>query len=73
MAEYDQQGPPRLPDPPPQDSPFGYSPGRGDVNLTQTTNTQYMQDLVRALEFYITQQQSDEVSNNSKSISWFMG
>ena len=26
MAESDQ-GPPRLPDPPPQDSPFGYSPG----------------------------------------------
>ena len=72
MAESGQP-PPRLPDPPNTSSPFGYSPGRGDVNLTQTTNTQYMQDLVRALEFYITQQEADEVSNNSKSISWFMG
>ena len=39
MAESGQP-PPRLPDPPNTSSPFGYSPGRGDVNLTQTTNTQ---------------------------------
>jgi len=68
-----EQAPPRLPDPPSLDSPFGYSPGKGDVFQNQTKNTQYMQDLVRALEFYITQQQTTEVSNNSKSISWFMG
>ena len=43
MAESDQ-GPPRLPDPPPQDSPFGYSPGAGGINysLQQTMNTQYL-------------------------------
>ena len=72
MAESDQ-APPRLPDPPRLDSPFGYSPGAGDIFLHQTRNTQYMQDLIRALEFYIAQQQRDEISNNSKSISWFMG
>ena len=59
--EESGQPPPRLPDPP--------NTGLGAGEL----NAQYMQDLVRALEFYITQQESDEVSNNSKSISWFMG
>tara|TARA_R110002020_G_scaffold278815_1_gene494220 strand:+ start:229 stop:543 length:315 start_codon:yes stop_codon:yes gene_type:complete len=104
MAESDQ-APPRLPDPPRSDSPFGYNPGRRDSNLwslqfpskigatgsdtesiektadmvyelidkLETRNTQYMQDLVRALEFYIAQQQRDEIANNSRSISWFIG
>ena len=74
MAEYDQQGPPRLPDPPQQDTPFGYSPGAGGVNysLQQTMNTRYMQDLVRALEFYIAQQQRSEIANNSQTINWFL-
>ena len=72
MAESDQ-GPPRLPDPPPE-SPFGYSPGAGGVNysLQQTMNTRYMQDLVRALEFYIAQQQRSEIANNSQTINWFL-
>ena len=73
MAESDL-GPPRLPDPPPQDSPFGYSPCAGGVNysLQQTMNTQYLQDLVRALEFYIAQQQRSEIANNSQTINWFL-
>ena len=68
------QGPPRLPDPPPQDSPFGYSPCAVGVNysLQQTMNTQYLQDLVRALEFYIAQQQRSEIANNSQTINWFL-
>lgn len=68
-----EQAPPRLPDPPGLDSPFGYSSEKGDVFRNQTKNTQYMQDLIRALEFYIAQQQRDEISNNSRSISWFIG
>jgi len=36
-------------------------------------NRQYMQDLVRALELFINQQQSTEVAENSESISWFVG
>ena len=71
MAESGQP-PPRLPDPPNTSSPFGYSPGRGDVNLTQTTNTQYMQDLVRALETYITQERAKNVPAESQAFSWFM-
>ena len=35
-------------------------------------NTQYLQDLVRALEFYIAQQQRSEIANNSQTINWFL-
>ena len=83
-------GPPRLPDPPQPDSPFGYSPesafgstlntGTGNTETTneinffiqQNKNTQYLQDLVRSLEFYIATQQRSEIADNYKSTSWFM-
>ena len=32
---------------------------------------QYLQDLVRAIEFFITQQQTTEDSDKAQSMSWF--
>tara|TARA_B100000073_G_scaffold157920_1_gene130351 strand:+ start:265 stop:525 length:261 start_codon:yes stop_codon:yes gene_type:complete len=85
MAESDQ-GPPRLPDPPPQDSPFGYTPyssynpianvgATTEINFfvqQQNKNNQYLQDLVRALQFYIAQEQRNEIAENSQTINWFL-
>jgi hypothetical protein len=85
MAESDQ-GPPRLPDPPPQDSPFGYTPyssynpianvgASTEINFfvqQQNKNNQYLQDLVRALQFYIAQEQRNEIAENSQTINWFL-
>ena len=42
------------------------------MSTQQTMNTQYLQDLVRALEFYIAQQQRSEIANNSQTINWFL-
>ena len=34
---------------------------------------EYLQDLVRALEVFINQQQSSETEEELETISWFMG
>ena len=85
MAES-EQGPPRLPDPPSQESPFGYTPyspynpianlGAGtEINFfvqQQNKNTQYLEHLVRALQFYIAQQQRNQIAEDSQTINWFL-
>jgi len=39
----------------------------------QEITSQYMFDLVRALEVFINQQQSSETEEQLETISWFMG
>ena len=35
-------------------------------------NTQYLEDLVRALQFYIAQQQRNQIAEDSQTINWFL-
>ena len=78
-------GPPRLPDPPQPDSPFGYTPdsisrssynaetgNEKDFFIQQNRNAIYLQDLVRSLEFYIATQQRSEINDNYRSTNWFL-
>jgi|TARA_R100001460_G_C3514686_1_gene171866 hypothetical protein len=51
---------------------LGVTPPRLPEPPTEITS-QYMFDLVRALEVFINQQQSSETEEQLETISWFMG
>ena len=51
---------------------LGVTPPRFPEPPTEITS-EYMFDLVRALEVFINQQQSSETEEQLETISWFMG
>jgi hypothetical protein len=51
---------------------LGVTPPRLPEPPTEITS-EYMFDLVRALEVFINQQQSSETEEQLETISWFMG